>query len=136
MLIVGGAAVVSGGASGLGEAVVRKLVASGAHVVIVDVADERGQALVRELGERALFVPGSPRDRERLPQRRKHPAGRRSSHGASLGSGRSSTIHEDDDRARRTSSRTITLTITLTILADVDDLDPVYDGPAPARVRP
>lgn len=50
------AALVSGGASGLGEAVVRRLVASGARVVIADVARERGEELARELGASAAFV--------------------------------------------------------------------------------
>ncbi|MDB4989571.1 MAG: short-chain dehydrogenase/reductase [Myxococcaceae bacterium] len=49
-------AVVSGGASGLGEAVVRALLASGAHVVIADVQRERGEALAQELGNLASFV--------------------------------------------------------------------------------
>jgi 3-hydroxyacyl-CoA dehydrogenase / 3-hydroxy-2-methylbutyryl-CoA dehydrogenase len=54
--IEGNGAVVAGGASGLGEATVRRLVAGGAHVVIADVNEERGRALERELGERATFV--------------------------------------------------------------------------------
>ncbi len=43
-------ALVTGGASGLGEATVRMLVANGANVVIVDLNDERGNALADELG--------------------------------------------------------------------------------------
>ena len=49
-------ALVSGGASGLGEATVRRLHAIGATTVIADLNEERGQALVEELGERAAFV--------------------------------------------------------------------------------
>ena len=45
----------SGGASGLGEATVRRLHAMGAFVVIMDVNRERGEALAAELGERAAF---------------------------------------------------------------------------------
>lgn len=56
MQLAGSAAVVSGGASGLGEAVVRRLVASGARVVIADLQRERGEALARELGEGVAFV--------------------------------------------------------------------------------
>ena len=56
MQIRGASAIVSGGASGLGEALVRKLVASDAYVVIADVARERGEALAAELGDRARFV--------------------------------------------------------------------------------
>ena len=49
-------AVVTGGASGIGEATVRKFVAEGAKVVIGDLNKERGQALAKELGEAAIFV--------------------------------------------------------------------------------
>lgn len=49
-------ALVTGGASGLGEATVRRLVAGGAQVVIADVNDMRGNALAGELGERATFI--------------------------------------------------------------------------------
>jgi len=49
-------AIVSGGASGLGEATVRKLHAGGAHVGIADLNVEKGEALAGELGERASFA--------------------------------------------------------------------------------
>ena len=45
MQISGSSAVVVGGAGGLGEATVRRLVAAGAKVVVADVADEKGKAL-------------------------------------------------------------------------------------------
>lgn len=48
--------VVTGGASGIGEACVRRFVADGAVVVIADVQDERGVALAAGLGERAEYV--------------------------------------------------------------------------------
>jgi NAD(P)-dependent dehydrogenase (short-subunit alcohol dehydrogenase family) len=48
--------VVSGGASGLGEATVRALVARGAKVVIADMNRDRGEALAKEFGLSALFV--------------------------------------------------------------------------------
>jgi NAD(P)-dependent dehydrogenase (short-subunit alcohol dehydrogenase family) len=48
--IEGSAALVSGGASGLGEATVRALHARGARVTIADVNAEKGQALAAELG--------------------------------------------------------------------------------------
>jgi len=56
MELQGSVALVTGGASGLGEGVVRRFVAQGAQVVIVDRNDERGAALAAELGEAAHFV--------------------------------------------------------------------------------
>ncbi|HEY4630323.1 MAG TPA: SDR family NAD(P)-dependent oxidoreductase [Blastococcus sp.] len=50
------AAVVTGGASGLGEATTRALVAKGAAVTILDVQDELGKALAEELGGHTSFV--------------------------------------------------------------------------------
>ena len=47
---------VTGGASGLGEAVVRAIVAKGGKVVIADLNESAGQALVDELGDNARFV--------------------------------------------------------------------------------
>ncbi|MDQ1681034.1 MAG: hypothetical protein QOI42_1893 [Frankiaceae bacterium] len=49
-------AIVAGGASGLGEATVRRLEAEGAHVVIADRDAERGEALAAELGDRVAFA--------------------------------------------------------------------------------
>jgi len=49
-------ALVTGGASGLGAATVRALHAAGANVTIVDLQEEKGQALAKELGERATFA--------------------------------------------------------------------------------
>jgi 3-hydroxyacyl-CoA dehydrogenase / 3-hydroxy-2-methylbutyryl-CoA dehydrogenase len=53
MQIDGSGALVAGGASGLGEATARQLHSAGAHVVIADRDEARGQALAEELGERA-----------------------------------------------------------------------------------
>jgi NAD(P)-dependent dehydrogenase (short-subunit alcohol dehydrogenase family) len=50
------AAVVSGGASGLGEATTRALTARGAAVTILDVQEDKGQALAKELGGSTSFV--------------------------------------------------------------------------------
>ena len=47
---------VTGGASGLGEACVRLLSQAGARVIIADLNEEGGTALARELGNSALFV--------------------------------------------------------------------------------
>jgi 3alpha(or 20beta)-hydroxysteroid dehydrogenase len=52
----GKVAIVTGGARGMGEAFVRKLVAEGAKVVCADVLDEEGRALARTLGKSSLFV--------------------------------------------------------------------------------
>lgn len=49
--------VVTGGASGIGEATVRGLVGEGGRVVIADLQEDRGHALAEELGEAALFHP-------------------------------------------------------------------------------
>ena len=50
MELNGISAVVTGGASGIGEASARALAARGAKVVIADLNDERGNALANELG--------------------------------------------------------------------------------------
>ncbi|HEX4223481.1 MAG TPA: SDR family NAD(P)-dependent oxidoreductase [Pseudonocardiaceae bacterium] len=50
MELRGSSAIVTGGASGLGEATVRRLHADGLRVVILDVNDERGKQLATELG--------------------------------------------------------------------------------------
>src|SRR5262245_57660351 len=49
-------ALVTGGASGLGAATIRRLHAGGARVVIVDRDETKGPALAAELGERAVFA--------------------------------------------------------------------------------
>ena len=49
-------AVVTGGASGIGEGTVRLFVSEGAKVVIADVQDARGQKLAEELGPNAAYV--------------------------------------------------------------------------------
>jgi NAD(P)-dependent dehydrogenase (short-subunit alcohol dehydrogenase family) len=47
---------ITGGAGGFGSATARRLAQRGARVVIADVADERGEALARELGNGARYV--------------------------------------------------------------------------------
>lgn len=49
-------ALVTGGASGLGGACVRRLIQEGAKVVIVDLNAELGESVAKELGESARFV--------------------------------------------------------------------------------
>jgi NAD(P)-dependent dehydrogenase (short-subunit alcohol dehydrogenase family) len=55
MDIKGTVAVVTGGASGLGEACVRNLVHKGAKVSIFDFDEERGQTVASELGDTVIF---------------------------------------------------------------------------------
>lgn len=49
-------AIVTGGASGLGEATVRRFIGNGAKVVIADRDADKGAALATELGENARFA--------------------------------------------------------------------------------
>ncbi len=58
-------AMVSGGASGLGEATVRRLVGAGGKAVIVDLNRERGEALAAEL-EGVVFVETNVTDEAAL----------------------------------------------------------------------
>jgi 3alpha(or 20beta)-hydroxysteroid dehydrogenase len=55
--LAGRRALVTGGAHGLGQAIVRAFVAEGARVAIGDIDAEAGRALATELGDAALFVP-------------------------------------------------------------------------------
>ncbi|MGE4427938.1 MAG: 3-hydroxyacyl-CoA dehydrogenase [Solirubrobacteraceae bacterium] len=64
--IEGNSALVSGGASGLGEATVRRLHADGGYITIADVQDERGKALADELGARVQFVRTDVTDEEQV----------------------------------------------------------------------
>lgn len=56
MKIAGKTAIVTGGASGLGEAAVLELHGAGANVVIADLNEEKGNALAAKLGDKAIFV--------------------------------------------------------------------------------
>lgn len=49
-------AIVTGGASGLGEATVRRIIEQGGKAAILDLSVERGVALVKELGKQAVFI--------------------------------------------------------------------------------
>ena len=57
MEIKGRTSIITGGASGLGEATVRALVHSGGRVAIIDLDREKGQKLADELGDVAIFFP-------------------------------------------------------------------------------
>ena len=54
--LTGKVAIVTGGASGLGEGLVRRFAAEGAKVLIGDVDCDGGKALAAALGDNALFV--------------------------------------------------------------------------------
>ncbi|WP_327087772.1 SDR family oxidoreductase [Nonomuraea sp. NBC_01738] len=64
MDVNGSAAIISGGASGLGEATARELAAHGATVVIADLNEERGKAVADELG--GVFVRTDVSDEEQV----------------------------------------------------------------------
>jgi NAD(P)-dependent dehydrogenase (short-subunit alcohol dehydrogenase family) len=55
MDITGCSAIVTGGASGLGAATVRRLAASGGRVVVLDMNSDQGEVLAKEVG--GTFVP-------------------------------------------------------------------------------
>lgn len=55
MKLQGNVAIVTGGASGLGEATVRQFAGEGAKVAIFDLNEELGNALADELGEKAIY---------------------------------------------------------------------------------
>jgi NAD(P)-dependent dehydrogenase (short-subunit alcohol dehydrogenase family) len=59
-------ALVTGGASGLGGATVRRLVADGARAVIVDLPSSPGADVAAELGERVRFVAADVRSEEQV----------------------------------------------------------------------
>ena len=56
MELQGKVALVTGGASGLGEACVRRFIAQGARVAILDINSATGSALADELGASARFI--------------------------------------------------------------------------------
>ena len=57
MQVRGAVALVTGGASGLGLATARRLVAGGARVVLADLPGSDGEAVARDLGHGAAFAP-------------------------------------------------------------------------------
>lgn len=66
MQLAGISSLVTGGASGLGLATAKRLIASGASVVIADLPTSPGEDVAKELGERAVFVPADVTDEEQV----------------------------------------------------------------------
>src|ERR1035438_3769015 len=62
MEIKGNSAIITGGASGLGEATARRLAADGARVTVFDRNEERGKEVVADIGANANFVGGDVTD--------------------------------------------------------------------------
>lgn len=62
----GKVAVITGGASGIGEASARLFISEGARVVIADMQQERGEALAAELGGSAVFVSCEVRQEDQV----------------------------------------------------------------------
>ena len=57
---------VTGGASGLGAATVRRVIAGGALALILDLPSSAGSELAAELGERVRFSPADVRDEDQV----------------------------------------------------------------------
>ncbi len=55
-------AIITGGASGLGEACARLLTQNGGKALLVDLAQEKGEALAAELGDAALYAQADVTD--------------------------------------------------------------------------
>lgn len=62
----GTVALISGGASGLGEATARRMIAAGGAVVLFDLPSSPGADLAAALGARARFAPGDVRDEDEV----------------------------------------------------------------------
>ena len=71
-------AVVTGGASGIGEAAARRFADDGYHVAILDQNTDRGPDVVRDIGDAAHFFACDVGDASRRcpPRKRSVPPGR------------------------------------------------------------
>ena len=66
MKLDGAVALITGGASGLGEATVRAFIAKGGRVAILDRPNSPGEKVAKELGGSALFVPADVTNSEQV----------------------------------------------------------------------
>ena len=66
MLIEGLTALVTGGASGLGRATVDEFIAAGGNAVICDLPKSDGEAVAKEIGDRAIFVATDVTDADQV----------------------------------------------------------------------
>ena len=64
MEITGSSSVITGGASGLGEATARLLASKGQHVVVVDMNAEKGEAVAKDIG--GVFVQADVANTEQV----------------------------------------------------------------------
>src|SRR5689334_12491572 len=64
MDVNGSSAIISGGASGLGEATARELARAGATVVVADLNEERGKSVADEIG--GVFAKTDVSDEEQV----------------------------------------------------------------------
>ena len=64
MDIQGSSSVITGGASGLGEATARLLAEKGQHVVVVDMNAEKGEAVAKDI--KGVFVKADVADPEQI----------------------------------------------------------------------
>lgn len=66
MHLEGISAAITGGASGLGLATARRMVAAGAQVTLIDLPNSPGEESARELGDAARFVPADITDEQQF----------------------------------------------------------------------
>jgi len=59
-------AIITGGASGLGGATTEMIVAGGGNVVVIDINEETGNAMVEKLGDRCTFVKTNVTDEKEV----------------------------------------------------------------------
>ena len=67
-------AIITGGVSGLGLAVARKIVAAGGQAVLLDINNDGGAAAIAELGD-AVSYRATPRAARSIPPASSAPAG-------------------------------------------------------------